>query len=971
MSRSSTSARDFLSANFTSSVTPLPLLTNQLTIQASLCMPPFVPSKRVSSEDPPAAKRQNATPSVDAPVVEDSESESSLSDAPSSDHGNETKGKNVSQKKETANQESGSDDGSDDDDEAMDWEDAMDNTTTDPTSAYIPLPAAVESQDLELTLDKNEVHVADLLDGKKGPSKIERQIRIRTHCIHVQMLLAHNAVRNAWVNNPKVQETLRNKVPSGIHKEIKKWRIASALDPPEETKPPQKPNKRKGKQSQKPDRDWGEGSSRLEPGQPDMSRGDPIISLLKVLAAYWKKQFKITAPGLRKHGYRPMAQVETELRSFHKDDHDPERHGEKFASVDEFRSAAERMEGSRDTGAQLFTALLRALDIEARLVASLQPLGFGWTKSETYTPNHKVESEPGPENAETTETGADLEEGSGSESMDERPSRPNSNPQGYDKDMPFPIYWTEVASPITHQIIPVDPLVLSNSVATTPELQAAFEPRGAKAEKAKQVICYVVAYSPDKSAKDVTTRYLRRRTWPGKTKGYRLPVEKIPVPGRGRKGQFFEYDWARVIMRIYKRPESQRTIVDDIEDAQDLQPKQPDKKPAKEGDTLQSLRTSTEFILERFLRREEALRPGSKPTRTFTTGKGAKAKEEPVYRRADVVKCLSAESWHKEGRQIKMGETPLKRVPIRAVTLLRKREVDELERETGEKPKQGLYAKFQTEYIIPPPIRNGVIPKNEYGNIDCFVPSMVPRGAVHVPWPGTVRICKKIGIDYAEAVTGFEFGSKMAVPVIEGVVIASENEELLTDAWMAEEAEKRKKEQLKNEKRILQTWRKFLFGLRIAERVREEYGGALEKDHEEDEHNPFASRQTASSRQRRQEPLHDTGEEEEEEDPADRGGGFLLPGEDDGDDGGLIVEHQHHPQPQDTDTRQPAHERDAIGIDDSDEDQDADVNHEDTSSVEEVSPPPTSPPVESEPEPEPDEGVSQTRRRTRPSKGGG
>lgn len=974
ISRSPTSARDFLSTlhnqHLLHHAIAYPNPPTNYT-QSFLCMPPFVPRKRVSSEDPPAAKRQNATPSFDAPVVEDSESESSLSDAPSSDRGNETTGKNVSQKEMTKQESSDSDDGGDDDDEAVDWEDAMDNTTTEPTSAYIPLPAAVESQDLELTLDKNEVHVADLLDGKKGPSKIERQIRIRTHCIHVQMLLAHNAVRNAWANDSKVQEILRHKVPSGIHKEIKKWRIASALDPPEETKPQEKPSKRKGKQSQKLERDWGEGTSRLEPGQPDMSRGDPIISLLKVLAAYWKKQFKITAPGMRKHGYRPMAQVESELRSFHNDDHDPERHGEKFASVDEFHSAAERMEGSRDTGAQLFTALLRALDIEARLVASLQPLGFGWTKSETYTPNPKVESEPGTENAETTETGADLEEGSDSESVIEKPSRPNNNPQGYDKDMPFPIYWTEVASPITHQIIPVDPLVLSNSVATTPELQAAFEPRGAKAEKAKQVICYVVAYSPDKSAKDVTTRYLRRRTWPGKTKGYRLPVEKIPVPGRGRKGQFFEYDWARVIMRIYKRPESQRTIVDDIEDAQDLQPKQPDKKPAKEGDTLQSLRTSTEFILERFLRREEALRPGSKPTRTFTTGKGAKAKEEPVYRRADVVKCLSAESWHKEGRQIKMGETPLKRVPIRAVTLLRKREVDELERETGEKPKQGLYAKFQTEYIIPPPIRNGVIPKNEYGNIDCFVPSMVPRGAVHIPWPGTVRICKKIGIDYAEAVTGFEFGSKMAVPVIEGVVIASENEELLTDAWMAEEAEKRKKEQLKNEKRILQTWRKFLFGLRIAERVREEYGGALEKDHEEDEHNPFASRQTASSRQRRQEPLHDTGEEEEEEDQADRGGGFLLPGEDDGDDGGLIVEHQHHPQPQDTDTRQKAPERHAIEIDDSDEDQDADVNHEDTSSVGDVSPPPPSPPVESEPEPEPDEGVSQTRRRTRPSKGGG
>lgn len=901
-------------------------------------MPPFVPRKRVSSEDPPSAKRQNAALAVGKIVVEDSESDASLSDAPSSDNG-DTGDKNVTQESNK-----GSDDADGDDDE-VDWEDAMEDTTANTVNALNNLPS-VESQDLELTLDKNEVHMADLLGGKKGPTKIERQIRIRTHCLHVQMLLAHNAVRNAWVNDSKIHEILQRKLPQTIHKEIKKWRMASALDPPE-PKPPEKLKKRKGKQSQNADRDWGEGSSRLEPGMPDMSRGDPIISLLKILAAYWKKQFKITAPGLRKHGYQPMSQVDARIRSFHNDDHDPQQNGERFTSVDEFRSAAERMEGSRDTGAQLFTALLRALSIKARLVASLQPLGFGWTKAETYSSKPKTEAEPGPENTEATETGAALEENSDSSiSLDERSSRPNNNPRGYDKDMPFPIYWTEAASPITHQIIPVDPLVLSNPVATTPELQAAFEPRGAKAEKAKQVICYVVAYSPDKTAKDVTTRYLRRRTWPSKTKGYRLPAEKIPIPGR--KGQFFEYNWPRVILRIYERPHNQRTAVDDIEDAQDLQPKQPDKKPAKEGETLQSLRASTEFVLERFLRREEALRSSAKPVRTFTTGKGAKAKEENVYRRADVVKCLSAESWHKEGRQIKMGEAPLKRVPMRVVTLLRKREVDELERKTGEKPKQGLYAKFQTEYIIPPPIRDGVIPKNDYGNIDCFVPSMVPRGAVHIPWSGTVRICKKLGIDYAEAVTGFEFGSKMAVPVIEGVVVAAENEDLVTDAWTAEEAEKRKREQLKAEKRILQTWRKFLFGLRIAERVREEYGGGMARDHEQDEHNPFARSSGPGHRQHQEQPLHETSEEGEDEDPADRGGGFLLPGEDNGDDGGLIVEQQRHqPRPQAQETNVPP-EVQTIEDDDDDEEHnngDYDNNQdmddgEDSSSMEEFSPPP-------------------------------
>jgi xeroderma pigmentosum group C-complementing protein len=868
-------------------------------------MPPFVPRKRVSSEDPPTAKRQNATPIVEIADIEDSDSDSSLSDAPSLDDEPHAK-RDLQKQKKQASDGSESDSDSDEDDDEVDWEDAMDSKFTSASVSVTPAPAV---QDLELTLDKNEVHLTDIADGKKGPSKIERQIRIATHCLHVQFLLYHNAVRNAWANDTKVHEILRRKLPAGIHKEVKRWRIASGLESPEK-EPEIKSKKKKGK-PRKSDRDWSEGSSRVEPGKPDMSRGDPIISLLRILAAYWRKQFKITAPGLRKGGYRPMAHLEAEISSFQKDEHNPERHGERVRNIEEFRSTAERMEGSRDLGAQLFTALVRALDIEARLVANLQPLGFGWTKAEAYTPRAKVEEGTIEENGES-EPIVGLE--SDSSDSETAPAHKYSSKK-YDKDLPFPIYWTEVASPITHEIIPVDPLILSNPVATTPELQATFEPRGAKAEKAKQVICYVIAYSSDKTAKDVTTRYLRRRTWPGKTKGYRIPVERIPVPGRKRK--FFEYDWFRTVLRVYERSEKNRTKVDEVEDAKDLRPNQPEKKQVKEGDTLQSLRSSTEFVLERFLRREEALRPGAQPVRTFVSGKGDKAKEENVYRRADVLKCLSAESWHKEGRRIKMGEAPLKLVPIRAVTLLRKREVDEMERETGEKPKQGLYAKYQTEFIIPPPIQDGIIPKNEYGNIDCFVPSMVPRGAVHIPWPSTVRICKKLGIDYAEAVTGFEFGSKMAVPVIQGVVVASENEDLVKDAWRAEDAEKRKKEQLKAEKRILQTWRKFLFGLRIAERVREEYG-ADDGDAERESHNPFASRQGRSQAHPPPVPeaLHEWPGE-----PADRGGGFLLPGEDDGDDGDLVVEDHHprqaHPSVQQTEAQSEDEERpghDAISI---------------------------------------------------------
>jgi xeroderma pigmentosum group C-complementing protein len=770
----------------------------------------------------------------------------------------------------------------DEEDDDIDWEDAMDTKTS-----ATPTAPAPELQDLELTLDQNETHAADLLDGKKGPSKIERQIRIQTHCMHVQCLLFHNAIRNAWSNDAQVHDTLRKKLPEGIHKEVKKWRIASGLELPEPTPEPPK-SKKKGKKAQK-NKDWSADSERVEPGTPDMSRGDPIITLIKVLVAYWRKQFHITAPGLRKYGYRPVSALETAINDFREEPHDPERHGERIANLDEFRATADAMQGSRDVGAQLFTALVRALGIEARLVASLQPLGFGWTKGETYTPkaeSDKKEPETKTE-SETPETESDA---------DEKPPAKNEKKQ-FDKDLPFPIYWTEVASPVTNEIISVDPLVLSNPVApfTNTDLQANFEPRGAKADRAKQVICYVVAHSADGTAKEVTTRYLRRRTWPGKTKGFRMPLEKVPI---GPKGHYIAFDWFGMVMRGYQRARKSKTAVDKLEETRELQPNQPEKKKAtSDNDTLQSLRTSTEFVLERFLRREEALRPGAEPVRTFVAGKGARAKEEPVFRREDVLKCLSAESWHKEGRQTVPGAVPLKRVPIRAVTLVRKREVDELHRQTGEKPLQGLYSRDQTEYIIPPPIQDGRIPKNDYGNIDCFVPSMIPAGAAHVPLPGTVRVCKKLGIDYAEAVTGFEFGSKMAVPVIQGVVVAAENESLLRDAWRIEAAEKRKKEELKAEKKILQTWRKFLFGLRIMERVKEEYGGRdPDADHERDALNPFAAQKKKKDDDEPPEEDDEAMDDTEAYNPIDHGGGFLLPGHEDDADDGLIVEHHDQQQ---------------------------------------------------------------------------
>lgn len=59
---------------------------------------------------------------------------------------------------------------------------------------------------------------------------------------------------------------------------------------------------------------------------------------------------------------------------------------------------------------------------------------------------------------------------------------------------------------------------------------------------------------------------------------------------------------------------------------------------------------------------------------------------------------------------------------------------------------------------------DGKIPRNSFGNIDIYVPSMIPPGAIHLPLKGTGKLARRLGIDYAEAVTGFEFKSISITP---------------------------------------------------------------------------------------------------------------------------------------------------------------------------------------------------------------
>ena len=745
-------------------------------------MPPIVPRKRLRESPPPKEEKSNKSRKAKADTTATGRRKATLYDdldattTPQSSKNSHSGLRGLDASDSESSLTSLSDDEFEDvvapkDDNAEDSADE-DIEFEDVEAPTLPIPdAPAPTGDLELTLNRDtRLSLTNQYGDKKGPTKRERKVRNASHCVHVLLLLWHNATRNSWLCDPEVQATMISHLPPKLWDEVDRWRQNSGLvKPPPKKESLKAKGKLKGKGKKADDRksrDWGTEAQRLEEGAVDMSHGDPLFRLMKALTAWWKQRFRRTAPGLRKWGYMALERLDRLTKAHKAEEHDPLQFGERIVSLEDFRQCARSCEGSRDVGAQLFTALLRGIGLEVRMIANIQSLGFGWNKYEDAEPEKTDNSDKGqPAQAPAKANGssrklskpkqptkkaqsttvkgmhstktrkkAEIESSSDSneleleymdtddESVVDLKVTPKKGPVPavkFDKDLEYPHYWTEVLSPVTNKYLPVDPIV-KNIVGTNRDLIESLEPRGAKADRARQIMAYIVGFSQDGTAKDVTVRYLKRNMLPGRTKGMRMPVEKVPVYNRhGKVKRYEQFDWFKTAMSGYRRGSRKCPVteVDDLEDTTDLMPAKPEKKEVKEGEeTLQYYKQSKEFALERHLKREEALKPGSKPVKVFKNkGKGSKVEEEDVYLRSDVVNVKSAETWHKQGRAPLAGEQPLKRVPYRAATTNRRREIMEAEAATGQKVLQGLFSYEQTEWIIPPPIENGIIPKNDYG----------------------------------------------------------------------------------------------------------------------------------------------------------------------------------------------------------------------------------------------------------------
>ena len=270
--------------------------------------------------------------------------------------------------------------------------------------------------------------------------------------------------------------------------------------------------------------------------------------------------------------------------------------------------------------------------------------------------------------------------------------------------------------------------------------------------------------------------------------------------------------------------------------------------------TIAACKNHPRYALERHVKRYEAIYP-RKPVGSI--------KGEMIFLRSAVKELHTRDQWLAEGRRVRPGEQAYKQVPARtnkAKEIRKNRkeiarrkelygaaaaegELDEALRDHGDasgaeaneaddeaiadgdakagdksneevKPKlpdemTDLFGEWQTEPWRPEAAADPLkVPKNARGQVDVFSDKMLPQGCAHVAIKGSGPVAKKLGIDYAPAMVGFERARGRSVPKILGVVVAKPNEQLLRDACAEAERERQRKAEQKARDEAMAAWRR-------------------------------------------------------------------------------------------------------------------------------------------------------------------
>ncbi|KFQ17267.1 DNA repair protein complementing XP-C cells, partial [Merops nubicus] len=304
---------------------------------------------------------------------------------------------------------------------------------------------------------------------------------------------------------------------------------------------------------------------------------------------------------------------------------------------------------------------------------------------------------------------------------------------------------------------------------------------------ATKPLTYVLGFENDGSVRDVTQRY--DPLWMTATRKSRVDPE-----------------WWGDTLQPYRSPCVER----DRKEENEFQVKLQDQPlPTAIGE----YKNHPLYALKRHLLKYEAIYPESAAILGYCRG-------EAVYSRDCVHTLHSKDTWLKQARVVRVGEVPYKMVKGFSNQARKLRLAEPANRDRQD---LALFGRWQTEEYQPPIAVDGKVPRNEYGNVYLFLPSMLPVGCVQLRLPNLNRLARKLDIDCAQAITGFDFHGGYSHPVTDGYVVCEEYKEVLIAAWENEQAEIEKKEKEKREKRALGNWKLLTKGLLIRERLKQRY----------------------------------------------------------------------------------------------------------------------------------------------------
>lgn len=611
-------------------------------------------------------------------------------------------------------------------------------------------------------------------------SKSEREQRRIIHQMYVGLMLTHGVIRNRWCNDYNLLMELKKNVSPQILELLHQKDSDDVLP---------------------------------------LVKSRRFLDGLKKLMMMYSLNYRVTSQGLVRKNWNELSIKQSKI--------------EANVTFSKFFNLVTKFRGSRDIAAQGFVSLLRSVDLNARLVFSLQPPDY---TSITELPkiNNNNQTTSSPEVTQSPLLQRFASRNSKRNLLDSMRKKSTTvtdevKHANYFEDSSYPIFWVEVWDKYVKKWVSIDPIVLQTIEVPPMRRKCKFEP---PSTDMRNQLTYVIAYDRLGGVKDVTRRY---------SLYYNAKTVKKKIHFRSEEDEI----WYNRILKA-SCLQLRRNKINKIDI---LESKEFHTRDLAEGvpNNIADFKNHPVYALESQLKQNEIIFPKDESsTCGFFRNKLSKKSQEkeqaviPIYKRSHVHGLRSAKAWYLRGRVLKVGVQPLK---LKKKQMHQKQPTsdDDEEEETTR-----LYAEFQTKLYIPPPIVHGEIPKNAYGNIDIYTPSMLPDNGYLVDTTSQFsmkiaeRAAKIIDVDYAKAIVAFDFGksgkkkSQSRNPTARegGILIDIQYKEavylVMNTLLEEEESLKRRVVELNS----LNNWKYFLTKLRISERLNKVHGKLNSEDEE-------------------------------------------------------------------------------------------------------------------------------------------